>query len=83
MIISEQKILEVIEPLVTKIKTKLYNEETKPFPDFALIDEFLSLIWRENESEEKDGNLWIDHSKFIALKEAIRVVSKCNIFYIW
>jgi len=82
MIIAEQKVLEVIEPLVMKIKNKLYNEEAKAFPDFALVDDFASLIWSENEEDKTNGNSWIDHSKFIALKKATELVSGSNLFYI-
>jgi hypothetical protein len=82
MIIAEQRVLEAIEPLVMTIKNKLYNEETNAFPDFALTDDFTSLIWSENEEDKTDRNSWIDHSKFIALKKASEVVSGCNSFYI-
>jgi hypothetical protein len=82
MIIAEQRVLEAIEPLVMTIKNKLYNEETNAFPDFALTDDFVSLIWSENEEDKTDRNSWIDYSKFIALKKASEVVSGCNSFYI-
>ncbi|PKI00069.1 hypothetical protein [Glaciecola sp. 33A] len=82
MIIVDEKKLEAAESLVNTIKTKLYNEDTKPFPEFALAKEFTPLLWNETEGCQLDGNSWIDKNKFIALQKAKESVSDNNSFYI-
>lgn len=82
MIIVDEKKLEAIEPLVNTIKTKLYNEDEKPFPKFALSGEFTALLWNETEEYEQSANSWIDKNKFLALRKAKETVSHSNSFYI-
>lgn len=81
IILDEAKIL-LIEPLLDKIRSELYNEEVYPFPEFALKQDLSAVIWRETEESETNANSWIDMAKFFALKKATESVSKSRSFYV-